>query len=69
MSSSDASATTACGVLDELVRTVSGGLKGAGGLASGCGVAGIVPSHRNSCLLARVVPITFPLFILLDCIS
>ena len=39
VSRSRASVRTACGVSDELVRMVGGGLEGAGGLASGCGVA------------------------------
>ena len=35
----------ACQVSDGLVLTVGGGLEGAGGLASGCCVAGDMPSH------------------------
>ena len=53
VSRTEASVKAACGVADELVCTVSGGLKGAGGLASGCLVAGVVPSHGEFLLFWR----------------
>ena len=53
VSGSGTSVRTACGVLSVLVRTAGGGVEGAGGLASSCGVTGDVSSHGEFLLFCR----------------